>query len=164
MLKGTGIWGPLPADMVWPGGATDYPECDGIYIRKALQCGTSGQYCEARLCCGGAKCCLEGTMCCGTQCCARQSCCGSTCCASGQQCCLGNAGGYCFSGTSCPDPLNPDAATDATNARQLTMAGWNKTVVAPSCEHLLHPMISDEHCIALVADVHPRFYGCRALL
>lgn len=80
VLKGTGAWGRLPGNMVWPGGSTGYPACDGIYMREALQCGRSGQYCATNRCCGGARCCLEGTKCCGKECCtASQQCCGQQC-------------------------------------------------------------------------------------
>lgn len=97
VLKGTNVWRRLPASMAWPGGETGFPACEGIYIRKALQCGNSGQYCSSNYCCGNTRCCLEDTTCCGTQCCS-----------ASQQCCDGS---YCAA--SCVS-VNPEQGTSPT--------------------------------------------------
>lgn len=98
VLKNTRIWRRLPANMVWPGGATGYPACEGIYIRQDRQCGSSGQYCASEACCSNVRCCLEGTTCCGTHCCT-----------AGEQCC---DGGYCAA--SCTTIVEPSQGTSPT--------------------------------------------------
>lgn len=103
VLKGTSAWGKLPGNVVWPGGATGYPACDGIYIRKALKCGTSGHYCSNsfpnKLCCGNTQCCLAGTTCCGKECCP-----------VGLKCCPGS---YCAASCEKVNPQQGGAPTTA---------------------------------------------------